>query len=163
MTTVAYRNGALAADTQMTDGTTKSAGRKIIYVREKRAWIGVAGAVCDCQKFIRFFSDEEDADEMDDDDDYTALVMHDDGRVECWTSDLKKDQLEPGAFYAIGSGGPVALGAMHMGADARRAVEVSMVVDLHTGGEVTVAKMGSKRLARFKPRPVGRKAAHKPG
>lgn len=161
MTTVAYRNGVLAADTQMTDGTIKSDGRKLHYVKEKAAWVGVAGAVCDCQKFLRYFAGEDE--EIDDDeDDVVALVMYDDGRVECWTSDLKRDELEPGSFYAIGSGGPAALAAMHMGADARRAVDISHQVDLHTGGDVVVAKRGARRLQRFKPR-APKKAVYKRG
>ncbi len=162
MTTVAYRAGVLAADTQMTDGTLKSTGRKLTYVKEKKAWVGLAGAVSDCQKFLLHFGGDDET-EIEDDDDFVALVMYDDGPVECWTSDLKKDVLEAGAFYAIGSGGPAALAAMHMGADARRAVEIAVNVYLHTGGDVVIAKRGSRRMQRAKPRPPVRKAAHKRG
>jgi ATP-dependent protease HslVU (ClpYQ) peptidase subunit len=157
MTTVAYRGGILAADTQMTDGSIKVSGRKLLYIKEKEAWVGVAGTVSDCQKFLRHFRDEEQ--EFDEDDDFTALVMYQHGEVQVVTSDLRIDTLEPDAYYAIGSGGPPALAAMHMGADARRAIEVAAVVDLMTGGDVMFAKRGSKRAARTKLRPV--KAAHK--
>lgn len=151
MTTVVYRNGVLAADSQMTDGTVKSTGKKLTYVKEKRAWVGTAGSVCDCQKFLRYFAGEdEDFDE--DEDDVVALVMYDEGTVECWTSDLKKDALEAGSFYAIGSGSSAALAAMHMGADARRAVEIAEQVDLHTGGDIMLAKRGSRRIQRLSPR-----------
>lgn len=44
--------------------------------------------------------------------------------------------LEP--FTAIGSGTDYALGAMAMGADAERAVEVAISFDLNSGGELTV-------------------------
>ena len=160
MTTIAYRAGVLAADTQMTDGTIKSSGRKLIYIPDKEAWVGVAGAVCDCQKFLRYFAGDEDED-MDDDDDFTALVMYHSGKVEVVTSDLRTDTLEANAFYALGSGGPSALTAMHMGADARRAIELAALVDLHTGGDVMLAKRGSKRVSRHKLRPI--KAAHRRG
>lgn len=41
-------------------------------------------------------------------------------------------------LFAIGSGYPVALGAMHAGADARRAVEIAISLDTGSGGEITV-------------------------
>lgn len=162
MTTIAYRGGVLASDTQMTDGNIKSSGRKLHYVKDKAAWVGVAGAVCDCQKFLRWFADvaEEDEEFDEDEDDFVALVMYDDGKVECWTADLKKDVLEVGEFYAIGSGGPAALAAMHMGADARKAVETAARVDLNTGGDVAIAKRTSRRMQRFRVRPA---AAHRRG
>jgi ATP-dependent protease HslVU (ClpYQ) peptidase subunit len=160
MTTVAYRAGVLAADTQMTDGSIKVPGRKLIYVKERLAWVGIAGSVCDCQKFIRHFAGTAE-EEFDDDDDLTALIMFHDGKVVVVTADLREDELEPNSHFAIGSGGPAALAAMHMGADARRAIEVAAAVDLLTGGDVMFAKRGSRRATRQKMRP--QKAAHRRG
>ena len=39
-------------------------------------------------------------------------------------------------FYAIGSGNELALGAMAAGADARRAVEIAIMLDTSSGGEI---------------------------
>lgn len=44
-------------------------------------------------------------------------------------------------FYAIGSGAHYALGAMEMGADPKRAVEVAKEYDPYTGGKVMVLKL----------------------
>jgi len=44
-------------------------------------------------------------------------------------------------FLAWGSGMAPALGAMHMGADAVKAVEIAALVDAHTGGPVVSMKI----------------------
>lgn len=44
-------------------------------------------------------------------------------------------------FAAVGSGGEFALGAMAMGAKARRAVQVAMRFDPHTGKGINVIKV----------------------
>ncbi len=164
MTTIAYRSGVLAADTQMTcDGELKAYGRKLVYVKEKDAWVGYAGLLSDCQKFVRWFSGETPHETFDENDDFSALIMHGDGRVECMGASLKAHRLEEDEFFALGSGSSAAMAAMHMGADAKRAVEVAMLVDLGTGGEVVTAHLGQKRVRRAnaKGRSRPRKAAQK--
>lgn len=46
-------------------------------------------------------------------------------------------------MVALGSGGPVALGAMKAGADAKRAVEIASECDPRTGKGITVVKPGA--------------------
>lgn len=166
MTTVACRSGVLAADTQMTcDGDIKAYGRKLVYVKEKNAWVGYAGLLSDCQKFVRWFSGEAPHETFDEEDDFSALIMYADGRVECMGSSLKAHRLEEDEFFAIGSGSSAAMAAMHMGADAKRAVEIAMLVDIGTGGEVVTASCGEKRVRRAnaKGRARPRKAAQRRG
>lgn len=45
-------------------------------------------------------------------------------------------------LVALGSGGPYALGAMKVGADAKRAVEIASECDIRTGKGITVMKPG---------------------
>jgi 20S proteasome alpha/beta subunit len=55
--------------------------------------------------------------------------------------DVSPDGLEmlvERGYHAIGSGGPVALGAFMAGADPKRAVEIACTVDAHSGGDVIV-------------------------
>ena len=42
---------------------------------------------------------------------------------------------------AFGSGGDVALGALHAGADARTAIRIAAKLDPHTGGKIQVFKI----------------------
>lgn len=164
MTTIAYRSGVLAADTQMTcDGDLKAYGRKLVYVAEKKAWVGYAGLVSDCQRFIRWFSGADPSVEFDEDDEFSALILWPDGEVDGMGYQLKAHRLEADEFFAIGSGSSAAMAAMHMGADAKRAVEIAMLVDLGTGGEVVTAQAGAKRVrkAHARGRSRRRKAAQK--
>lgn len=166
MTTIVYRDGVLAADTQMTTGDLKAYGRKLIRVGEREAWVGLAGVLADCQKFVRHFSGEEEAEFSEEHDDFSALIMYDDGSVECVDPSGKAHKLEDDEFFAIGSGSGPALAAMHMGADARRAVEIALLVDVNSGGEVVVAKAGDTRLSKTNAKPRSRrraKAAHRKG
>lgn len=46
-----------------------------------------------------------------------------------------------GRFWAFGTGAPAALGAMHMGASARRAVEIAIRCDPHSGAPVRILRL----------------------
>lgn len=43
-------------------------------------------------------------------------------------------------FYAVGSGQEYALGALHMGASAERAVQIAVELDVWSGGAITVLR-----------------------
>lgn len=47
-----------------------------------------------------------------------------------------------GDFFAFGSGGPVALGALHAGASAKQAVVIASVYDGNTGSDVDTVQFG---------------------
>lgn len=71
--------------------------------------------------------------------DFTALVLSKAGLYEYdkWCRGEKVYD----RFYAAGSGAPAALGAMHMGANARAAVRIACKVDPNSGGKiVTMAR-----------------------
>ena len=141
ITTIAYRNGILAADTQAEAG----------------GWI-VPGEVGKIRRI--------DADTV-------AAVTGDWGCIEPWLKWYAGDRSSPydlgedsriilahardgltiyqgkgwfkvtAPFAAWGSGWPAAVAAMHMGADAKRAIEVAMLCDPSTGGEVQVVPVRS--------------------
>jgi ATP-dependent protease HslVU (ClpYQ) peptidase subunit len=71
--------------------------------------------------------------------DFTALVLTRKGLFEYGKYCRAERVLEP--FYAIGSGCKAALGAMHMGADARRAVQVACKVDTYSGTPIVVMEL----------------------
>lgn len=77
------------------------------------------------------------------DTDFVCLVLDEDG---LWEFDnyCRAEKIEE-AFYAIGTGGNVALGAMHRGATAHEAVEIAKLVDPYTGGDVVKMSLNNGR------------------
>lgn len=51
-------------------------------------------------------------------------------------------------YWAAGSGGSAALGALHAGVGAAKAVEIACKIDLYSGGPVTVFDTRTKKLVR---------------
>lgn len=143
MTTIAYRAGALAADTLL----TPDMGRITKIGRNPSGDIaGAAGSVSICQRWMRAFirGDEEmptlKSVTGDKNDDSTVLVIRKGTRnVEYWEADGLVEWDAP--FYAIGSGWKVAMSALEAGASAKRAVEIACKYDNGTGGDVEVLKL----------------------
>lgn len=139
MTTIAYRDGVLAADSQTTYG--KSAEQTFGKIACKGTVLaGAVGCSALCQKFLDWFrsgmlgcapsmSSGEDADA-------TGIIIH--GPEHVLLLNKTGWERRRAAFYAIGSGGEVATGAMAMGADARQAVEIAALHDVYTGGPISV-------------------------
>jgi len=132
MTTIAYRDGVLASDSLVTLGDTKVHGS---YQKIKRVGdylVGTAGSVAFCQKFIDWMTcaDEE---EPPPEGAYSAILIDKNGKVR----EIENGNLLPaprGAkFFAIGSGGPLAIAAMYAGASAVDAVKIAAKIDTSTG------------------------------
>lgn len=135
MTTIAYRDGVLAADTMMSyDSTPITLLDLKLFVAGDYA-VGICG---DC-RFIptlkRWFIagcpiDDSDFEKLWDDN-YDLIAMDTDGCVFM----LLADTLFPlsSSFHSIGSGRLSALGAMAQGATAREAINVAARFDVNTG------------------------------
>ncbi len=165
MTTIAYKDGVMAADTLGMWAGMKIPTRKI--VRIDGGLIGTAGNYVDALRFIEWYEAGADRDKIPvghnpsyDGPVFTALVADSCG-VTCWSEAFVPDPvLSP--FVSIGSGCDAAMAAMHMGASAREAVHVAAKVDYYTNGDVqveamppspaiTVTKSGPKRITRRRP------------
>ena len=134
MTTIAYRNGVLAADSRCMLG-----GWKSTYPLPKlfRLKDGSVCGICGDYASGLAFKDWLDSDhsnprptlaestviQMTVD----GLTIHEDGASFPVTTE----------FAAWGSGSPAANGALHMGADAVKAVQIAALLDDGTGGDVT--------------------------
>jgi hypothetical protein len=68
------------------------------------------------------------------DDETEIFIMYGSGEVMC--IDQRGWYMMEGPFIALGTGKDAALGAMHMGADAQRAVEIATLVDNRSGPPV---------------------------
>ena len=67
-----------------------------------------------------------------------GVIFRKTGVIEIYEPDGMFKMTAP--YYALGSGRPEALGAMHHGATAEEAVQAAIAHDANTGGEVTVLR-----------------------
>lgn len=140
VTTIAYRDGVMAGDSLVSDGgLSVGACTKIHRIRGHLVGgVGSLGAVmCFCDWFKKG-ADEEKRPRVDND--FDTIVVSPSGEVIWYSSDLIPTIFRA-PFHAIGSGCAVALGAMHMGASARKAVQVAALVDQGTGLPVKTLKL----------------------
>ena len=119
MTVIAVRDGVMASDTRGTFGQQPYHCGKIY--RTRAGIVGMAGESSACLAFAQHFDGEMVPDEHLKG--AAALVLCADGIVLYDESARGERVQEP--FFAIGSGAPVALGAMHMGATAREAAKAA--------------------------------------
>ncbi len=138
MTTIAFRAGIMAADRAVHLGNDwKKPDRATKIVRlEDGSLFAAAGDSGVWGKLLAWLqlpeADRGDRPEIPDCD----VLLITDGRLWFYTGAGKR--LVDAPFAAIGSGSPVAYGAMYAGADAKRAVEIAALVDPWTGSEVQV-------------------------
>jgi len=132
MTTIAWDGKTLAGDRQCTWGGTPTPTTKVFKVKidKKKYLIGAAGATADCQAFVEFvkggFKDTPTYKE------FTGLVIDREGRMTVYSENPNSSVLNP-KFWAIGSGGEYAMGAMAFGATAAEAVLIAADLDVNTG------------------------------
>lgn len=129
MTVVAWDGKTLAADRLgVMVGGVKSVTSKIFRLPNGTILAGTgccSGLIALRSWFAEGAIPEHWPKSQDDDDTLASLmVVHPDGRCVTYES-LPLPILVEDPFMAWGSGGPLALGAMAMGADARQAVEVA--------------------------------------
>lgn len=139
MTTIAYRDGVLAADTLVCES-----GRRVGRATKIFGKAGVFGGVAGCLSHMNAFRDwflggmTGDPPSMKTEDgESEAFIVHD-GYV-LTLSKMGWDVMRTES-HAVGSGGPVALGAMASGASAEEAVKAAISLDVWSGGDITVLR-----------------------
>lgn len=151
MSTVAYRDGILAADSQATAGNIACRAEKIFAL--PNCIVGGAGHLTAVIRFVEWMRAGQSAKKKPDldGDSLAAIVVWPDGRVEEWDGTLVPMPVFE-QFTAVGSGRALAIGAMSMGASAVQAVEVAATWDVHTGGEVIAFDVRNIRPTKRKRR-----------
>jgi ATP-dependent protease HslVU (ClpYQ) peptidase subunit len=138
MTTVAYRDGVMAADTAsyIANLQVRAPGTvsKVYRLRDGSLFSG-AGSSPKIAKLMRYIEAEGLHGADPPRDDVWAILVTPDRRIWSIQEGDVHEVLEAG-FYATGSGAEAALGAMHHGATAEEAVRIAMLVDPYTSGEV---------------------------
>ncbi len=148
MTTVAFRDGILAADSRYSDGNVgitrgPKLFRKKVGKRGKEHLIGICGSVYAALVFVDWYgTDNKELHKQllgMDDDQFEVIVW--DGRVlKCSNYMLRLTEIhEP--YYAIGSGGVHAITAMDCGKSAAQAIQMAMKRDSNTGGRIVTMRL----------------------
>lgn len=132
MTTIAWRDGILAADSRATNGDWMLPGveRKIFPLPNGVA--AISGSLAEAFKLLHWVENGQKGPQPGGK--VRVVVMTLDGSVRVYEDEYWYD--EPGPFGAYGSGFPAALGAMHAGASAAEAVRCAGLVDPNSGGPV---------------------------
>lgn len=134
MTTIAYRNGIIAADTQgeVNGWLIPGSASKLRRV-SPNAVAGFTGDWANFEPWLVWYAGDRSQpfDIGENSRVIVACAMH---GVTIYEG--KGWFRFTGPFGAWGSGWPPAVAAMHMGADAKRAVEIAALVDPSTGGDV---------------------------
>jgi len=142
MSTIAYRNGMMAADT----GMTSAYGARGLFTEKIRrridgALAGAVGGAAFCAKFLDWFmagseGDPPKGERIPNGGADMGLVVQADGALRLFEPEgsfpVRAD------YLAIGSGSAEARGAMYAGADAQGAVAAAIHHDDGTYGGVTV-------------------------
>ena len=149
MTTVVWKDGIMAADSQINGRGTLIYHTKKIFAINTMV-IGVSGDTHHWDRFLRMFRDNKynpfcvNSEEMRAD---RAWLENNIKETNALVFDTATSQLgfmyeghvtevDPSIPYAIGSGMDVALGAVWAGASAIRAVEIGILLDNASGGTV---------------------------
>ena len=153
MTTIAFRDGILAADTRasrghyvMSDNFPKIfdvSDRDYHLLNKKVQAYGLAGFV-HSRLILDSILEEgiQIGSTLDTDDEFTAIVITDGGNFHVGKSDdspnIRIIEIPDNVPWAIGSGSQVASYVMYRGGDAVKAVVEACTVDPSSGGEVEV-------------------------
>lgn len=140
MTTIAWDGRTLAADTQSTWRGVRD-GHATKIARRGRIFAGSAGNAVICRRLLDWFragmighpppAGHKDADS------WSTLCIFGLGDLVVTYGPDGWEAVRSGT-YALGSGCDFAAGALSAGCDARRAVEIAMLHDTSSGGEITV-------------------------
>ena len=138
MTTIAYRDGILAADSRETDDkgyVLTDSSLKLYRVdvpNHGECLLGGAGDSESIERLRRALIAGEDI-ELEDTE---ALLILPDGAYFLYEGHIWTEGLLP--YYALGTGGGYATAAFRAGADAIRACEIGAAMDPLSGGEISV-------------------------
>jgi len=138
MTTIAYRDGVMAADSCVTMSDDAAGDYKGHCVKLLECCYGICALQGESTPGMAFWHwwrtgmrDEALADRIRASQaDFAALTLTPEGLF-VWDHWLLPEQVED-EFYALGSGTKAALGALHMGATAVEAVRIACLIDPYT-------------------------------
>lgn len=145
MTTIVYRDKVLAGDRRAYAGDSKPVGNKTkVHRLSDGTLFGCSSACVGADAILRRWVEGGCIPPATSDlkpDAFELLLIRGDGRVFYAKDNLDLTGPLDCEFIAIGSGDRYAMGALAMGANARRAVEVATELDAWTGNGVDVIRL----------------------
>lgn len=140
MTTIAYKDGVIAYDSQITCGSTVTYDDYEKCHEVKGVKFFMCGKTCDYTKLQDAYFGAAVTKEVD----ASAIVADGEG-LWCVGAGVEdgfwKSPIPASAIYAIGSGADHAITAMDMGATAYQAVQMAAKRDTGTGGMIRTASI----------------------
>lgn len=144
MSVVVYKDGVLAADSKAYGGKyqTSPGWKRKAHRLEDGTRVGVVSAVLgEPERFVAWLRAGGDPEAWKGEKpDVRALVVRPNGALFLHDESLTPSVPIECEFYAIGSGGEFAMGAMAMGADVEEAIRVAIRFDVNSGGEPLVLR-----------------------
>lgn len=137
MTTIAYKDGWIAADSCCTIGNYTSNSKKL-YIIPDVGVVGFAGAGNAMFKIADWWMEgcQGDAPTVDDDKGESCIgILVSRKGVFCLFNGVHPMEIDD-PWFAIGSGSDFAISAMSLGKNPKEAVEHAMQFDVGTGGRV---------------------------
>jgi len=152
VTTLAYRDGIMAADSKTSACETNYAKATKIHKLPDGSLVGFCGRSTSCERMLDIMKQASvsgglNHDLFSDCKGAMGLYVHaDDGKVFYLEGGKHSGYTElEGSFFAEGSGFVIALAAMKAGASAKKAVEIACDLDNNSGGPVVTLTLGNKR------------------
>lgn len=132
MTTLAYKDGVLAADTKITGGSMTFYGPKMVRLPDG-GMAACAGEAPAMTAFLEWVGKGQKG-KRPAVSDIDAIIIKADGS--CWSVTNKWPPVRITDALAAGSGAQAALAGMYLGLTAKEAVELACKIDPDSGGEV---------------------------
>lgn len=135
MSTVAYKDSILAADSRAYGGSwCPSPGSKQKIHEFKGVRFGISSSkIGQAEKFMDWVRSEAGADALTGELSFRALMLNEAGELFLFDSSPWASGPIRSKFYAIGTGAEYAMGAMAAGASAKEAVKIACKLDPHSG------------------------------
>ena len=152
MTTIAYKNGFLASDTQMTDDHIRVPMRKLFLLGANAGCVAICGDVERAMGFVAWLKAGAKPEEWKKKKykDVGAIV------IDKW-DDLYWYDGGPhgvpivGPYYAMGMGHVIATAAMQQGASAMDAVRLAGSLDIYTNQDVEYYSIKTRKIKKYHP------------
>jgi len=134
----------MAADTAVFDrGVYVGEAVKVFRTADGRLG-GVAGCFGDAAAFRQWFENGAQGDPPEFKDESEGMIAHPGGRIE-WIGQAAKRFDITAPFAAIGSGFQVAMGALHAGASAEKAVTIAATLDSYSRLPIVTIEHGKRK------------------
>lgn len=160
MTTIAVdlRTKQMASDSRVTCGDSFYETDKI-FECEDGSLIGFCGGLADALLFVEWMKAGAVRSERPSyaESTFKALVLNHEG-LASWGSDCVRMPMRGREFYAMGSGGQAAMGAMYAGAEIGHAIKIATLCDENSGGAVIVKQYAPRDPAKPAEKPKARRA-----